>query len=59
MNKKSFLDKIKNIFHSFWRTFIWWKIKIWQKIVDTSFKESETVEGLSKTEFKELFVHGY
>ena len=27
-NEKSFLDEIKNIFHSFWRTIIWWKIKI-------------------------------
>ena len=27
-----------NIFLSFWRAIIWWKIKIWQKIVDTSFK---------------------
>ena len=24
-NEKSFLDKIKNIFHSFWRPIIWWK----------------------------------
>ena len=24
-NKKSFLDQIKNIFHSFWRAVIWWK----------------------------------
>ena len=23
--EKSFLDKIKNILHSFWRPFIWWK----------------------------------
>ena len=28
-NEKSFLDEIKNIFHSFWRAIIWWKIKIW------------------------------
>ena len=28
-NEKSFLDEIKNIFHSFWRTIIWWEIKIW------------------------------
>ena len=28
-NEKSFLDDIKNIFHSFWRTSIWWKINIW------------------------------
>ena len=28
-NKKSFLDEIKNIFYSFWRAIIWWKIKIW------------------------------
>ena len=26
-NKKSFLDEIKNIFHSFWRPIIWWKNK--------------------------------
>ena len=26
-NKKSFLDEMKNIFHSFWRTIIWWKNK--------------------------------
>ena len=26
-NKKSFLDEIKNIFHSFWRAIIWWKNK--------------------------------
>ena len=27
-NEKSFLDEIKNIFHSFWMDIIWWKIKI-------------------------------
>ena len=26
-NEKSFLNKIKNIFRSFWRAIIWWKIK--------------------------------
>ena len=26
-NEKSFLDEIKNIFHSFWRPIIWWKNK--------------------------------
>ena len=26
-NQKSFLDEIKNIFHSFWRPIIWWKNK--------------------------------
>ena len=26
-NKKSFLDEIKKIFHSFWRAIIWWKNK--------------------------------
>ena len=35
-NEKSFLDEIKNIFHSFRRAIIWWKIKIWQKVADTS-----------------------
>ena len=24
-NEKSFLDEIRNIFHSFWRAIIWWK----------------------------------
>ena len=28
-NEKSFLDEIKNIFHSFWSSIIWWKIKTW------------------------------
>ena len=37
-NKKSFLDEMKNIFHSFWKAIIWWKINIWWKIADTSFK---------------------
>ena len=27
-NKKSFLDEIKNIVHSFWRAITWWKYKI-------------------------------
>ena len=26
-NEKSFLDEIKNIFHSFWRAIIWWENK--------------------------------
>ena len=26
-NEKSFLDEIKNIFPSFWKAIIWWKIK--------------------------------
>ena len=26
-NEKSFLDEIKNIFHSFWRIIVWWKNK--------------------------------
>ena len=25
-NEKSFLDELKNIFYSFWRATIWWKI---------------------------------
>ena len=36
-NEKSFLDEIKNIFHSFWRPIIWLKLKNWWKIADTSF----------------------
>ena len=37
-NEKSFLDKIRNIFHSFLRPIIWWKKKFfWEKIADTNF----------------------
>ena len=39
-NEKSFTDEIKTIFYSFWKTIIWWKIKICWKIADTSFKEA-------------------
>ena len=38
-NEKSFLDVIKNTFHSFWRAIIWWKNKKLKKIADKSFKE--------------------
>ena len=37
-NEKGFLDKIKTIFHSFWRTIIWRKNKNLIKIAGTSFK---------------------
>ena len=37
-NEKSFLDEIKNIFHSFSRAIIWLKNKKLVKIADTSFK---------------------
>ena len=36
-NKKSILDEIKSIFHSFWRAIIWWKIKNLMKTADTRF----------------------
>ena len=36
-NEKSFLDQIKSIFHSFWRTIIWWKNKDLIKLAGTSF----------------------
>ena len=32
-NEKSFFDKIKNTFHSFWKAIIWWKNK---KIIKNS-----------------------
>ena len=58
-NKNRFLDEIKNIFHSFWMAIIWWKIKFWQKIADTSFTFPEcqkwTVPGRSL--FLLLFSH--
>ena len=43
-NEKSFLDEIKNIFHSFWRAIIWWKIKNCYKKADTSFKFPKFLE---------------
>ena len=36
---KELFRSIKSIFHSFWRPIILWKIKIWQKIADTSLYE--------------------
>ena len=45
-NKKSFLDEIKSIFHSFWKTVIWWKNKNLMKIVDTSFNSSKQKEQI-------------
>ena len=44
-NEKSFLDEIKNIFHSFWRAIMWRKIKISCKIADTSFNVK--ISGIS------------
>ena len=38
-NEKSFLDEIKSIFQSFWRTIIWWKKK--KKIAHTSFQTKQ------------------
>ena len=32
-NEDSFLDEMKNLFHSFWRAIIWWKIKGFLKFV--------------------------
>ena len=60
-NEKSFLDEIKNIFHSFWRAIIWWKIKTWQKIADTRFKhcvyQQRPWKGTSTYTFM-LCLHG-
>ena len=36
--EKSILYELKNIFHSFLIVIIWWKIKIYWKIADASFK---------------------
>ena len=30
--EKSFLGETENIFHSFWRAIIWWKIKFVKKL---------------------------
>ena len=35
-NEKSFSNEIKNIFYSFWRAIIWWKMKILEKKADAS-----------------------
>ena len=42
-NEKSFLDEIKNIFHSYKGLSFCEKIKIWWKIAGTSFKEKAFV----------------
>ena len=43
-NEKSFLDEIKNIFHSFWRAIIWWKNK--KLIKNSGHKLLVAVKGL-------------
>ena len=40
--KKAFLDVIKNIFHSFLRAIICWKVNVWWKIADASFNFSDS-----------------
>ena len=47
-NEKSFLDEIRNIFHSFWRVIIWWKNKKLKKKVGTSFKQTSKHDLLTK-----------
>ena len=37
-NKMSYFDEMKNIFYSFEMAIIWYKIKNWQKLADTSIK---------------------
>ena len=53
-NEKSFLDEIKNIFHSFWRAIIWWKIKIWWKKADASFRNLKHTDGNEFFKLEEL-----
>ena len=50
-NEKSFLDEIKNIFHSFWRAIIWWKNK--NLIKNSRHKLSEKL-GISITTVRNL-----
>ena len=52
-NEKSFLDEIKNIFNSVWRSIIWCKVKICYKIADASFSTNPTKwsNSVSKTSF--------
>ena len=47
-NKKSFLDEIKNTFHSFWRVIIWWEIKTWKKIEDIGLEVTQLALTCSK-----------
>ena len=51
-NKKSFLDEIKSIFHSFWRAIIRWKNKNLMKIADTSFNKKQNIKNISDMLFK-------
>ena len=47
-NKKTFLDEIKNTFHSFWRVIIWWEIKTWKKIEDIGLEVTQLALTCSK-----------
>ena len=44
-NEKTFSDEIKSIFHSFLRAIIWWRIKVFKKIANTSFKTEQLKES--------------
>ena len=39
-NTKIWISQERKELFSFWKAIIWWKIKNWQKIADTSFNVS-------------------
>ena len=53
---KSFLDEVKNIFHSFWKAIIWWKNKNLIKIADTSFKGWDKGNSINKAANKSISI---
>ena len=44
-NEKSFLDKIKSIFHSFWKAIMWWKKK--EKKSTQALSTEQIIENLT------------
>ena len=55
-NKKSFLDEIKSIFHSFWRATIWLKKKHLMKIADTSFNRQSCSKNEPNIKLNHIFI---
>ena len=53
-NERGFLDEIKSIFHSFWRTIICWKNKNLIKIADTSFRSPFLIYSYFDRDFQIL-----
>ena len=58
-NGKSFLDEMKNIFHSFWRAIIWWKNKNLIKNSRHKLKQNQKFHSRKYAKWKYWFCNWY